>query len=139
MVADPVDVHLLTGNAFHRHFDVFLTEVLLEEIPVQFVELGQLVSIRIFRLVVVCPDKRQVRMLHVQHHLMDGEEIRKRLMGITTVLFRIELGFDVPGVHDPEFIQCESQFIKPFHDEGNGAAADFIPASNGTESDTILT
>lgn len=60
------------------------------------------------------------------------------LTSIATVLFRIELGFNISGIHDSEFVQCESQFTKPFHDEGNGAAADFIPASNGTESDTIL-
>ena len=57
LVAYPVNIHTLAGDAFHWHRDGCLSEVLGEERAVQRIELRELVSVRVF-LLVLQPDKR---------------------------------------------------------------------------------
>ena len=128
MSTDPVNVHRLARNAFYGHLDAFLPKVLFEKIAVQFVKLGQLVSIRMFRLVVIQPDECQIRMLHLRHHFMNDEKIRNSLISVATVFFRVELEFNILRIHDPELFKRESQFPEPCHDKGNDTAADLISA-----------
>ena len=57
LVAYPVNIHTLARDAFHGHRDGCLSEVLGEERAVQRIELRELVSVRVF-LLVLQPDKR---------------------------------------------------------------------------------
>ena len=90
------------------------------------------------RLIVIQPDEGEIRMFHLRHHLMNDKEIWMRFAGIAPLFFRVKLCFNISRIHGPEFIQREFKLLEPFHNEGDDAVTDFIPATDGSITDAIL-
>ena len=52
LVPNPVDIHLLTGDAFDSHSNLITTIILFYESVEVFIELGTLITIRMFAFIV---------------------------------------------------------------------------------------
>lgn len=52
LVPNPVDIHLLTGDAFDSHSNLIATIILFYESVEVFIELGTLITIRMFAFIV---------------------------------------------------------------------------------------
>ena len=130
LVTDPIDVHPLSGDAFHRHTEA-LRSVVGSDIPVEVMaELGVLVAGRML-LLVSEPHEVQVCFAALPvDAVVDGLVVRHDVLGFPADIGgRVEGCFHRLAGHLLQDLQGDALFPIPGHDEIHGAVANTVAAA----------
>ena len=130
LVADPVDVHPLAGNPFHRHTEA-LGAVVGGDILVEVVaELGVLVAAGML-LLVPQPHEVEIRLAALPvDAVVDGPEVGHDVLGLPADIGgRVEGGLHLRARHLFQDFQRDALGPVAGHDAVDGAVADTVPAA----------
>ena len=130
LVADPVDVHPLAGNPFHRHAEA-LGAVVGGDILVEVVaELGVLVAAGML-LLVAEPHEVEIRLAALPvDAVVDGPEVGHDVLGLPADIGgRVEGGLHLRAGHLLQDFQRDALGPVAGHDAVDGAVADTVAAA----------